>query len=226
MQEHHLRVYRTARYVTIGAPGPGIAHVWFACHGYRQLAARFARPLEALDDGRHWVFAPEALSRFYLEDGAGAIGPHGPESRVGATWMTREDRLTEIRDYVAYLDALHDEAFRAVPRAQARVTLLGFSQGTATAARWAAFGRARIDRLVLWGWGAPPDLDLAVLRDRLEGAPVLLVAGRQDPATPAERVAQEAGRLTAAGIRAETLWFDGGHALDEGVLRGIAAAAV
>jgi hypothetical protein len=56
--------------------------------------------------------APEGLSRFYFEGGF-----HGPGSKVGATWMTREDRLAKIEDYVGYLDALHDAVFaRAVRR--------------------------------------------------------------------------------------------------------------
>lgn len=222
MREHHLRVFRTARYVTLGEPGPGTAEVWFALHGYRQLAARFARPLEAIADGRHWILAPEALSRFYLDE---TPGPHGPDARIGATWMTREDRLNEIADYVGWLDALHDEAFRTVPRERVRTTVLGFSQGTATACRWVAFGRVRADRLVLWGWGAPPDLDLAAFRARLGETPVILVAGRQDPATPSDRVDEELARLKGAGIRADVRWFEGGHQLDEATLRELTAEA-
>ena len=49
--------------------------------------------------------APEALSRFYADV---TPGRHGPTSTVGATWMTREDRENEIRDYVAYLDEMTD----------------------------------------------------------------------------------------------------------------------
>ena len=35
--------------------------------------------------------APEGLSRFYLE---------GFSGKVGATWMTREDRLNDIDNYL------------------------------------------------------------------------------------------------------------------------------
>ena len=42
MQEHHLSVERTARYYTLGSlDGP--RDVWFVCHGYGQLAARFLK---------------------------------------------------------------------------------------------------------------------------------------------------------------------------------------
>jgi hypothetical protein len=66
--------------------------------------------------------APEALSRFYVSQ---EPGRHCPVSVVGGTWMTREDRENEIRDYVRYLDILHDEVeIEGVP-----TTVLAFSQG-------------------------------------------------------------------------------------------------
>src|SRR5881628_787775 len=102
MHEHHLSVSRTARYFTLGERSAAVAEVWFACHGYGQLAARFLEKLRVLDDGTRYLVAPEGLSRFYLSESP-------TERRVGASWMTREDRLVEIADYVQYLDAVHDE---------------------------------------------------------------------------------------------------------------------
>ena len=101
MQEHHLEVRRTARYHTLGESGAG--EVWIVCHGYAQLARYFLRAFAAIDDGSRYIVAPEALNRYYHET---APGVHGPDARIAATWMTREDRDTEISDYIAYLDAL------------------------------------------------------------------------------------------------------------------------
>src|SRR5438034_9250029 len=127
---------RAALYVSLGSSrGAGV--VGFACHGYWQLASRFLEKLRVLDDGTRFIVAPEGLSRFYLIESP-------TERRVGASWMTREDRLHEIDDYVRYLDAL----YRTVASGQATVTVLGFSQGTATACRWTALGTSRIDRLI------------------------------------------------------------------------------
>ena len=104
MREEHLTVQRTARYYTLGAAGPGLRQLVVACHGYGQLAGRFIRHFAPLDDGSRLVVAPEALSRFYLDEPGTAPAA---ERRVGACWMTREDRLHEIDDYVRYLDALY-----------------------------------------------------------------------------------------------------------------------
>src|SRR2546425_7671757 len=144
MREHHLIVPRSARYFTLGELGPGTRDVWFVCHGYGQLAGRFLRQFEPLMDGTRFVVAPEGLSRFYLESG------RGRNEKVGASWMTREDRLSEIADYVRYLDALQAEILRDVDPGTVGGHLLGFSQGTATESRWTALGGLRAERMLFW----------------------------------------------------------------------------
>src|SRR5256885_14142400 len=137
MQEHGVSDARTARYFTVGSLR-GAGEVWFACHGYGQLASRFLEKLRVLDDGTRFLVAPEGLSRFYLSESP-------TERRVGASWMTREDRLAEIEDYVRFLDAVYADVLGLIDRSQMTVHALGYSQGAATASRWAAMGKARID---------------------------------------------------------------------------------
>jgi len=214
MQEHHIGVSRTARYVTLGNSSSGVEEVWFACHGYGQLAARFLEKLRVLDDGRRYLVAPEGLSRFYLSESP-------TERRVGATWMTREDRLAEIDDYVRYLDAVYADVLRSLDRAEVTVHALGFSQGTSTVSRWAAMGNAKIDRLTLWGGEFPPDLDLTVdaFVTRLRGVQLTLVYGRSDEYITPKVIQTITSRLRQNGIRYDEIPFDGGHELNEAVLR-------
>lgn len=220
MQEHHLAVQRTARYYTLGGGALLPAEVWIACHGYGQLARRFLRAFESVAGPGRLVVAPEALSRFYLDD---ALKVHGADSRVGATWMTREDRLAEIDDYVRYLDRVHDVVRGGAPGAAARVVAFGFSQGAATASRWAALGEAQPDALILWCGLLPPDLDPeAPARWAARGLDVTMVVGRDDSFTPPERVAEQERRLREAGVACRVVWFDGGHELDAERLREVA----
>ncbi len=73
IREHHLPVTRTARYHTLGPESGAPKQLWIVCHGYGQLAARFLRHFEIINDGTRLIVAPEALSRFYLtDDDAGA----------------------------------------------------------------------------------------------------------------------------------------------------------
>jgi predicted esterase len=217
---HHLRVERTARYYTLGAEGADVRAIWFVLHGYGQLAGSFVRFFADIAKAGALVVAPEALNRFYL------VSPDtGParERPVGATWMTREDRESEVSDYVEYLDALHDEitSERQVP-----VNVLGFSQGAATATRWALNGRARIERLVLWGGLMPPEVDLARGLVRLRDTRVMLVAGMRDQHLSEETLAAERARLETAGVPVEFIRFDGGHVISRSVFRQLLGGAI
>lgn len=204
---HHITVARTARYHTMGpAEAPDVCLV---LHGYGQLARYFVQPFAALADVGRRIIAPEALSRFYLD---------GFDGRVGATWMTRADREHEIGDYIRYLDALAD----AEVGAETGLTVLGFSQGTATACRWAARGTHAVDRLILWAGGVPSDVDWTAHRERFEAMDLTLVIGTEDEYITDEQVAQQEARLHAHQIPHRTVRFDGGHRIDAEVLAQVA----
>lgn len=213
MTEHHLSVPRTARYVTLGDATASPAEIWFVLHGYGQLAGRFVRHFAALDDGARLVVAPEGLSRFYLESGR--------NDKIGASWMTREDRLTEITDYVRYLDAVYAAVGAGIA---ARVVVFGFSQGTATAARWLSLGTAQAQRLILWGGEVPPDLDLAAARTRWDSTEVTLVVGSTDRFITTKVLARDEARLREHDIRYRVERFDGGHEIVPSVLARVALA--
>jgi len=218
VREHHLQVERTARWASLGEPRPGVREVWIACHGCAQLASRFLRALEEIATPTRLVAAPEALNRFYLETPSTVADV--AQRRVGATWMTREDRDAEIADYVAYLDRLRDHLAAACPGA--RLTALGFSQGVATVCRWVALGRARVDHLVLWSGPVPADLDLGRLAARLDGARVTLVVGEADSLVKPAEVDAGAERLRSVGIACDVVRFDGIHVVHPATLRRIA----
>ncbi len=215
MRDHQLETSRTARYVTLGPLDGSHRELWIALHGYGQLARRFARGLATLDDGRRLIVAPEGLSRFYLDPGG---------SKVGTSWMTREDRLNEIADYVRYLDAVL-AALPLAPTTSPPLTVLGFSQGSATACRWIAHGAARPQRLLIWGGEIPPDLDWTRALPRLQEAEVVLVAGEQDPYATPEALAGLTTLLVSKGVGHRVLRFGGGHELHGPTLEAIAGSA-
>ena len=203
--EHHLEVTRTARYYRVGHCDQE-GELWYVLHGYRQTAARFLNRFTTLANDSRMVVAPEALNRFYLGK---EPGRHGPESMVGATWMTREDREFEIQDYVGYLDTVVED-IGPVPS----TTVLGFSQGVATAARWVVLGRVQPDRLILWGDYLPPDLDMELASSALEDTELVIIRGNDDPALDEESKMKEEERLQSAGITYQVLVYSGGHEID------------
>lgn len=217
---HDIVVPRTARYATLGPTHGFPRELWIVCHGYGQLAERFLRQFAPLDDGSRLIVAPEALSRFYLDPIP--MRRQDPAPRIGATWMTREARDSEIADYVAYLERVFTEVRHPLAGAAPRIVVLGFSQGTATVSRWLATSAHRADQLVLWGGTIPPELDLADWAAHLHGAPITLVVGEDDEMVPASAMAADAERLSAAGVAFELQRYPGGHTIDPAALIALA----
>ncbi len=207
MQAHQIKFPRTAHYYTTGATPAACRQLLFVLHGYGQLASRMIHKFDQLP-ADYLVVAPEGFSRFYWNEKKG---------QVGASWMTKADRLSEIEDYSNYLQHLL-EYFQAQVPAETPVTVLGFSQGGATASRWLQRLQPAVDRLLLWGAGFPEDVDYRPQLAYWNNKRLELVQGRQDAYLTAQRYQQQADFLAAQGLAVQTHWYDGGHAIDRALL--------
>lgn len=215
-----IAVKRSARLAILGPESKDVREIWYVLHGYGQLAAPFVDGCRAIDDGTRLIVAPEALSRFYEGDTQARLHR---DAKVGASWMTREDRESEISDYIAYLDTVHAVMLATLGRADEppAVTVLGFSQGGATAARWVASGHVKA-RLIVWGSQIPPELDLADPGAPIRRADTALVIGTTDVFATPKIVEKETARLREAGFPFRFVSFSGGHRLDDDTLRSLA----
>jgi predicted esterase len=202
-----LHVPRTAHLHQWGDLSAHTRHLWVVCHGYGQLAKYFIRHFEGLADEQTVIIAPEALSRFYLKDFNG---------RVGATWMTKEERLLEIADYIGYLNLVREQALAEAPNAQLHV--LGFSQGAATVCRWLAQAHWPVAQLVLWAGVFPEDMEMANLGDTLKDTRISYVYGLQDEFVTDEKVQTQLTRVREAGLEPGVLTFTGKHELHQETL--------
>ncbi|AQG78163.1 alpha/beta hydrolase [Spirosoma montaniterrae] len=169
--EHHISVQRTARYYTLGQLTEQTTHVWFCLHGFGQLARYFSQKFTGFIDEKTFVVVPEGLSRLYL---------NGEYQRVGASWLTREDKDHEISDFLAYLNTLYDHVLANHSPQTLHITLLGFSQGAATACRWLNHGHVSANRLILWAGFFPNGLTDVIDPIKLAAVDTHYVYGRQD----------------------------------------------
>jgi dienelactone hydrolase len=212
VNEHRILTTRRARYYTLGGGEQPLPESWIVLHGLGQLASVFITYFQSIASPGRLVVAPEALNRHYVMERGG----RSSDAKVGATWMTRQDREADIADYVDYLDAVWREAGGA-----SRVTVLGFSQGAATAARWIAMGTSRIDRFVAWAGQIPPDVDPSVFTRLSDG--ITIVTGSTDEFASWIAEGDHMSRLEVVGIKPDVLTFDGGHRLDRLTLDAIAS---
>jgi predicted esterase len=138
--------------------------------------------------------------------------------------MTRADRLAEIEDQNSYLSQLLAQLL-AHCSSDVRVTVLGFSQGTATVSRWLAQQAAswRPHQLILWAGDFPADIPETAAQQLLAQLPVGLVYGDHDEYIPAAKLHEQADTLRQQGARVTTLHFAGGHTLNREVLQQLHA---
>jgi predicted esterase len=216
MNEEYVEFNYQTRYFRSNLNASGARAIWFVLHGYGQLASFFSAKFSALEDQGICVIAPEGLSHFYLEE-LQTRNKTG-DTRVGASWMTRENRLMDISNYLTYLDKIYD---REVTDPHVPVSILGFSQGAATATRWALEGHASFNRLILWAGLLPPDMDFEAGKRILKTKEVVMVYGDQDPFVTPDRLKEMEGLCQRADITPRIVRFHGAHEIDRSVLEGL-----
>lgn len=214
MQELQLMFNFQARYYKLGEIDQHTRAVWFVLHGYGQLAQYFIKKFKSLSDHSVCVIAPEGLSRFYLEDAA--TRNKTGNTRVGATWMTRENRLMDIDNYIEYLNTLFQIEMANFPTIP--VTLLGFSQGSATATRWILNNNEAFQRLILWAGIFPNDMDFEKGKTLLKTKEVYHIYGSQDPFLSLDRLQEMNTLAEKIGVSSNPIVFEGGHEIHEPTL--------
>lgn len=179
--------------------------VLYALHGYGQLVNFFMRKLQDLPENL-LIVAPEGMHRFYL---------NGTGGRVGASWMTKEAREMDIADNIAWLDALDAQISAKFPIEKRYV--LGFSQGGATALRWAVQGQIHVDELLIWASDFPPDL----METSAMGLPTQchFILGDKDPFFLEDRQNELCALFQSKGFQIHR--FEGEHDIDLKVLKGL-----
>jgi predicted esterase len=202
IEEKIIEVPSSLRYRTIQY-GKAARHLVYVLHGYGQLIAYFSQKFSGLPlDDTLFVF-PEGRHRFYLR---------GTSGRVGASWMTKEWREEDIRLNTVTLDLLHQEILKAgTPE---KITVIGFSQGGATAARWLAHGTIHCDHFISWASVYPPDL--AAEEHSNLARKNTFVLGTEDEFFPKSEQEKILGDYQFKGIH--TASFEGTHDIDKETL--------
>ncbi len=201
--KNSIIVNKTAHYYTLGENNAKT--IWFVLHGYGYSAAHFIKKFEPILDKHILIVAPEGLSKFYL-NGVGIDG------KVGASWMTKENRADEINDYVNYLNQLYATVLK--DNASAKINIVGFSQGGATACRWLANGKIKCANFILWASVFPEDMSF----EKIIGVNTFFLYGDKDKYVTEERIATQKEIFKKSGINIKTTIFNGKHDVPESVL--------
>ena len=211
MDKIYFRTQRTARCFYKGN-FTDARELWYVIHGYAQSADEFLLDFSPFEQKNRLIVAPEALSRFYKQSFKGA---------VGASWMTRVDREIEIADYVRYLNGLHHEIASRLSHEPQQVTAIAFSQGVATLCRWLVSASFVPDRIIFWAGTIPPELDFRIFSKKLKTIQLHIVIGNRDKFVDQEKIHQQKNLLDENGIIYSLHRFEGGHEMNEAILKKI-----
>jgi len=171
----------------------------YVLHGYGQLAKFFIRKFKKLGE-EYTIIAPEGQHYFYLE---------GTSGRVGASWMTKENRAQDIKNHIAYLDAIHAELSKEYDWEE--ISILGFSQGVATAFRWLAESDIKPSKFLICSGIVPPDVDLNIKKDIFDPIKMTYFSGVNDPYRTEASVKEFYDNVASSKLDMELVNFDGVH---------------
>lgn len=210
VEQQHFITQKTAQVFHLKPEGE-IKAVCVAIHGYRQLSKYFIQKFKPFAERGIAVVAPEGLNRFYIE---------GYSGRVGANWMTKEDRETDIEDYLFYLNSLLQDLRKTYGNVPFH--LLGFSQGGATASRWFASNDFEWKSFILYASVFPNDFDFDGQKARFESLPCYLLFGDSDQFADEATIASKISWLAEKEIKPKLIRFEGGHDIYPKVLEKLA----
>ena len=208
--QHYLEIPIKARYYTHGNLNDACKHIIIAFHGYGQLASYFIRHFEQLGP-EYFIIVPEGLHRFYLQ---------GMQGRVGASWMTKEDRGVDIENQSTYINTLLAQ-FGSPEELAPKLCLLGFSQGVATAMRWVVKNNIRLNAFIIWAGSMPPDMDAAETKKAFEGITIAIIIGNKDPYFQEEVREQQKTLIEKYKLNTKVINYEGEHRLDARILKDV-----
>jgi len=206
VEENHIIVEKSARFYLNNPSSKEIKSFWFVLHGYAQLASDFIKELDFLDNDNTLIVAPEGLSKFHTKN------------KIGASWMTREDRQNEIGDYLNYLNKILTQLSNNYNLSSAKVHLLGFSQGVHTAVRLFINTNFYFNNLILCSSDFPKDADFVKLKEKLRNSKLFYHTGKEDKIVSLVNFENNKKLLEDNAVEFEEIVFNGHHEIDKDFL--------
>lgn len=207
MNEIKIKTSKTARVYLTNKITENTKEVVIACHGYAQLGEYFIKKFEGISNAHRTVIVPEALNKFYW---------NGMNGRVVASWMTKDDRESEIEDYINYLNQVYEMILKK--NQHVKIIAFGFSQGSSTISRWIAQKNYKIkcERLILWSGSFPMD----VLKETIfRTLSFQYLFGDVDKYYPKEKIKELELTLKKEGIHPNFIKYKGEHKIYEETLQ-------
>ncbi|SHJ04842.1 Predicted esterase [Arenibacter nanhaiticus] len=210
--EKQISYTTTNTYLSLNTLDKNTKNVWIVFHGIGFLSKYFLNYFSQLPRDINYIIAPQAPSKYYLNN---------EYKRVGASWLTKENRALETKNILSYLDNLYQS--ENIP-SHCKLIILGFSQGVSIASRWVAHSKIPCHQLCLYAGGIPAELkpeDFHFLKEH--STQIKIIYGDQDPLLSGQRLQQEKTKIdTLFQGKAQFISFEGGHVINKDLINNLA----
>ncbi|MEY8022011.1 alpha/beta hydrolase [Muriicola sp. SD30] len=207
LSQKEIKFISRKTYATLNHLRPETTYVWVVFHGMGYLSRFFLKYFQDLDPGKHYLIAPQAPSKYYM---------NGQFKHVGASWLTKEDTEMEIDNLMAYIDSVIQH--ESLPE-DVRLVIFGYSQGVSIAMRWVAKRKIKCDHLILYSGGIPNELETEDINHLLEETKIKFIVGREDEYITPERWEIEKKKIeNLFNGKAVIEIFDGGHVVKKEII--------
>lgn len=210
--ENFIKTDKTVRYYLIGEPNNKIKSILFVLHGYGQLAKDFIQYFQIIQNENLLIVAPEAMNKFYLK---------GFTGKVGSTWMTKEDRNNEVKDYVNMLNKIYQNVISKVGNQNVKLNILGFSQGSHTSVRWLNISKVKASNIILWSGSLPLDVNYLENSEYWSNEKIYIILGNNDKFVSQEQFDEQRLIVKQNKLNLELIKFEGGHEIKSHTLQEI-----
>ena len=210
--KHSISFEFSSSYITHNQLTDNTENIWIVFHGYGQLSKYFIRRFDVLDGDKNYIIAPQGLSKFYVDE---------DYNNVGASWLTKEDRGSDLLNQQKYLIKLMDELKLNIDFSKIKINFFGFSQGVSALTRLLMNYNMKVNNIIIWaGW--VPDEFFNINKDVLKDTNIFFVVGNKDKYynNPIIKGYIEKFKKTL-NKEIDYFVFNGGHIVDRKVLKKI-----
>lgn len=181
-KEKEITYQTTNSYSTLNTLSETTKNVWMVCHGMGYLSRYFLKYFADLNPKENYVIAPQAQSKYYVSSRL---------KHVGASWLTKENTVTETKNVMRYLDAVFEaeEISESV-----NLIMLGYSQGVSVALRYIAKRHLNCSQIVMMSGGIPKELTTTDFEFLDPQTKVSLIYGTKDEDLDEDRLSLEKTR--------------------------------
>jgi phospholipase/carboxylesterase len=166
-----------------------------------------------------WIFSGSIPPTYWL------LAPRGPiETGEGFSWVKTSNQWPTLMDFAPSSASLMiglDQLLSKLGLSEAKVDVMGFSQGAAMAYALAAFYPSKINRLFALAGFLPNEDQMPGRYTALANKAVYMAHGTRDDTVPISMAEEAAQILESVGANVSFCASDTGHKLSPSCLRGL-----